>query len=77
MRPYTTGTPDFTFVTITTPDLIAKKLAIAIEEQCPTVAGCVGFGSINNEGLAVVQLNWVPKSTGNNEVQSLKIGVTG
>lgn len=74
MRPYTAGTPDFTFSTLTTPDLIAKKLSVAVEEQCPTVANCAGFGSISDEGLAVVQLNWTPKSEPD-RVQSLKIGL--
>lgn len=74
MRPYSTGTPDFTFSTLTTPDLIAKKLAIAVEEQCPTIASCEGFGTIDDEGLAVVQLNWAAKNEPE-KVRSLRIGV--
>lgn len=76
MRPFTAGTPDFTFETLTTPDLIAKKLAIAVEEQCPTISTCSGLGSINDAGLAVVQLNWVAKDEPE-RVRSLRIGVTG
>jgi hypothetical protein len=76
MRPYTAGTPDFTFSTLTTPDLIAKKLSVAVEEQCPTIASCAGFGSINDEGLAVVRLNWVAKIEPD-RVRSLRMRVTG
>ncbi len=75
MRPFSAGTPDFTFSTLTTPDLIAKKLAIAVEEQCPTIASCAGFGSINDGGLAVVQLNWTAK-TEPDRVRSLRMGVS-
>lgn len=76
MRPYSAGTPDYTFSTLTTPDLISKKLSVAVEEQCPTIATCAGIGSIDDTGLAVVQLNWVAKSNPD-DVRSLKIGVTG
>lgn len=75
MRPYSAGTPDYTFSTLTIPDLIAKKLAIAIEEQCPTIASCEGLGTISDNGLAVVQLNWAAKSD-TEKVRSLRIGIT-
>jgi hypothetical protein len=75
MRVYACGTPDFTFSTVTTPDLIAKKLAIAVEEQCPTIASCSGFGSISDGGTATVQLNWIAKSEPE-KAQSLRMGVT-
>ncbi|HEY9885513.1 MAG TPA: hypothetical protein V6C98_18055 [Thermosynechococcaceae cyanobacterium] len=55
------GTPDFTFSTLTTPDLIAKKLAIAVEEQCPTIQSCTGLGTVDDNGLVIVVLNWVAK----------------
>jgi hypothetical protein len=74
MRPYTAGTPDYTFTTLTTPDLIAKKLAIAIEEQCPTIASCAGTGSIRDNGLAAVQLDWVAKSSP--AKRSIRLGIT-
>lgn len=75
MRPYSAGTPDYTFSTVTTPDLIAKKLAISVEEQCPTISSCAGLGAIDDTGLTVVQLNWVPALDPEN-TRSLKIGVT-
>lgn len=62
MRPYTAGTPDFTFRSTGVPDLIAKKLAIAVEEQCPTIASCTGAGSVSDQGAVIVELFWVAKS---------------
>jgi hypothetical protein len=63
MRPYTAGTPDFTFRSTTVPDLIAKKLAIAVEEQCPTIARCIGLGRVSDQGTVIVELYWTPKQS--------------
>ncbi|HEY9747267.1 MAG TPA: Ig-like domain-containing protein [Allocoleopsis sp.] len=73
MRPYTAGTPDFTFSTVNVPSLIAQKLAIAIEEQCPTIARCQGIGSVNDSGMVVAELYWTPKAEP--KPQTLRIGI--
>lgn len=61
MRPYTAGTPDYLFASASTPDLIAKKLDVAIEEQCPTIAQCNGSGRFSDDGTMVVTLLYTPK----------------
>lgn len=75
MRVNSCGTPDFTFSTLTTPDLIAKKLAIAVEEQCPTIASCTGLGRVDDNGLVIVELRWTAKVEPE-RVRSLRLAVT-
>lgn len=60
LRPYL-GSPDYIFTSTQTANLIAKKLDIAIEEQCPTIAQCNGIGRFASEGTMIVELFWSPK----------------
>lgn len=75
LRPYTAGTIDFTFSSVTAPSAIAKKMAIAIEEQCPTIAKCVGLGRIGDNGTMIVQLVYAPKLDPSSN-QTLTLSVT-
>lgn len=61
MRPYTAGTPDFTFRSTTVPDLIAKKLSTAVEEKCPMIARYAGVGRVSDQETVIVALLWTPK----------------
>lgn len=76
LRPYTAGTKDLLFDSQNAPNLIAKKLDVAIEEQCPTIAQCNGSGRVADDGTVVIQLNWTPKEQ-SEHVRSLTIGVIG
>lgn len=75
MRPFSAGTPDYTFRSTNTPNLIAKKLDVAVEEQCPTIAQCNGSGRVADDGTVIVQLNWTPKEQ-LEQVRSLTIGIS-
>jgi hypothetical protein len=75
MRPYTAGTNDLLFDSQNAPNLIAKKLDVAVEEQCPTIAQCSGSGRVADDGTVIVQLNWTPKAQP--QIRSLTIGVSG
>lgn len=75
MRPYSAGTPDYTFRATNTPNLIAKKLDIAVEEQCPTIAQCNSTGSVDDEGTVIVKLCWTAKNEPE-RTRSLTIGIS-
>lgn len=74
IRPYTCGTKDLLFDSQNAPNLIAKKLDVAVEEQCPTIAQCNGSGRVADDGTVIVQLNWTPKQQP--QVRSLTIGIS-
>lgn len=74
MRPFV-GSPDYLFDSQNTPNLIAKKLAIAIEEQIPTIAQCVGTGEVVEEGTVLVTLKWASKEN-LEQVRTLTISIS-
>ncbi len=61
LRPFTAGTANFVFDSVNTPNLIAKKLDIAIEHQCPSIARSNAIGRFANDGTMVIQIFYSPK----------------
>lgn len=61
MRPYQAGTPDYTFRANQTPNIISNKLAVAIEEQCPSIKSVIGVGEITDDGTVTARFYWTPK----------------
>lgn len=76
LRYYSAGSPDYLFDSQKTPNLIAKKLAVAVEEQCPTISQCNGSGTVAEEGVVQVILKWVAKEDFDQAGKILRIGIT-